>query len=204
MREILKLLHPYCPFITEELWTHYKRDDESLLISTDWPKGDKNMIQDNIENEIQVLMDIITAIRNIRASLNVPPGKEANLTIRGDAKTCKALSKHKGYLQRLAKLEKIKMGEKEKKPHKSATAVIKGLELFVPLAGLIDINKEIERLEKQIQDKKGRLSAVDRKLENKNFVERAPENVINHEREKQLNYKTDLKKLEKNLESLQI
>ena len=96
------------------------------------------------------------------------------------------------------------MGEKEKKPHKSATAVIKGLELFVPLAGLIDINKEIERLEKQIQDMNGRLSAVAQKLENKNFVKRAPENVINNEREKQQNYKTDLIKLQKNLASLQI
>ena len=69
------------------------------------------------------------------------------------------------------------------KPPQSATAVVEGLELFVPLAGLIDLNKEIERLGKQIQDMEGRLSAVLRKLENKNFVERAPENIINHERD---------------------
>ena len=104
----------------------------------------------------------------------------------------------------LAKLEKIQMGEKEKKPPKSATAVIKGLELFVPLAGLIDINKEIERLNKQITDMNGRLTAVNRKLENKNFVNNAPENIINHERKKQQNYKADLSKLQQNLESLEI
>ena len=96
------------------------------------------------------------------------------------------------------------MGEKEKKPPQSATAVIKGLELFVPLAGLIDINKEIKRLEKQIQDTSGRLSAVNRKLENKNFVDRAPKNVISHERQKQQSYKADLIKLQQNMESLQI
>ena len=78
------------------------------------------------------------------------------------------------------------------------------MELFVPLAGLIDINKEIGRLENQIQDITGRLAAVNRKLENKNFVERAPENIINHEKEKKYNYENDLSKLHQNLESLQI
>ena len=78
------------------------------------------------------------------------------------------------------------------------------MELFVPLAGLIDINKEIGRLENQIQDMNGRLAAVNRKLENKNFVERAPENIINHEKEKKHNYENDLSKLQQNLDSLQI
>ena len=96
------------------------------------------------------------------------------------------------------------MGEKQTKPPKSATAVIKGLELFVPLAGLIDINKEIERLEKQIEDMNGRLKSVNNKLQNKNFIDRAPKNVINHERNKQKNYETDLAKLQNNLQSLQI
>ena len=77
------------------------------------------------------------------------------------------------------------------------------MELFVPLAGLIDLSKEIDRLERQIQNMKGRLSAVSRKLENKNFVERAPENVINHERDKMQKYESDLSKLQQNLEALQ-
>jgi len=204
MREILKLLHPYCPFITEELWSYLKTENDNMMVSTSWPKADLGMIENNIENEIQILMDVISAVRNIRASLNVSPGKEATLTIRGKTKTCKALTKYEGYLQRMAKLEKIYMGHKEEKPPKSATTVIKGLELFVPLAGLIDINKEIERLEKQIQDMNGRLTAVNRKLKNKNFVDRAPENVISHERKKQENYKADLSNLQKNLESLKI
>jgi valyl-tRNA synthetase len=79
---------------------------------------------------------------------------------------------------------------------------VKGLEIFVPLAGLIDINKEVERLEKQIQDMEGRLNAVSRKLDNQNFVERAPEDVITHERNKMQNYQADLSKLLQNLESL--
>jgi valyl-tRNA synthetase len=204
MREILKLLHPFCPFITEELWSHFQANKDSLLISTTWPQADIKMMDKKIENEIQILMDVIIAVRNIRASLNVSPGKEASLTIRGDAKICQALSKHKDYLRRLAKLEEIKMGEKEEKPPQSATAVVRGLELFVPLADLIDINKEMKRLEKQIQDINGRLISVNSKLDNKNFIDRAPKNVINHERRKQQNYETDLIKLQQNVESLQI
>jgi valyl-tRNA synthetase len=204
IREILKLLHPYCPYITEELWSHFKMEEEKMMISTTWPASDPNIIQDNVENEIQILMEVISAVRNIRASLNVPPGKEANLTIRGKTEICSILKQYKGYLHRLAKLGKIKMGENEEKPPQSATAVVRGLELFVPLSGLIDINKEIERLEKQIKDMHGRLTAIGRKLGNKNFVERAPENIISHELNKQQNYEIDLSKLKQNLKSLKI
>ena len=203
MRKILKLLHPYCPFITEELWGCFKFQDEELLISTLWPAVDSSQIDKNVESEIQILMDVITAVRNIRASLNVSPGKEASLTIRGDEKKCNILRSNENYLRRLAKLEDIQSGEKVEKPAQSATAVVQGMELFVPLAGLIDLSKEIDRLERQIQDMKGRLSAVSRKLENKKFVERAPENVISHERDKMQKYESDLSKLQKNLETLQ-
>ena len=155
------------------------------------------------EHEIQILMDVITAIRNIRASLNVSPGKEASLTIRGDDKKCNMLRSNENYLQRLAKLDDIQSGEKAEKPAQSATAVVQGMELFVPLSGLIDLSKEIDRLERQIQDMNGRLNAVSQKLGNKKFVERAPENVISHERDKMQKYESDLSKLQKNLEALQ-
>ena len=202
MRKILKLLHPYCPFITEELWDCFKVPDEDLLISALWPEVDSSQIDKNIDSEIQILMDVISAIRNIRASLNVSPGKEANLTIRGDEKKCIMLCANENYLQRLAKLDVIKSGEKAVKPAQSATAVVEGLELFVPLTNLIDLNKEIDRLRKQIKDMEGRLNAVSRKLENTNFVQRAPENVISHERDKMQKYESDLSKLQQNLETL--
>jgi valyl-tRNA synthetase len=202
MRIILKLLHPYAPFITEELWASFKNPDENLLISESWSESESKRINTDIEQEIQILMDVISAIRNIRASLNVSPAKEADLSIRGNENMCDSLCKNENYLQRLAKLNDIRFGENIAKPPQSATAVVKGLEIFVPLAGLIDINKEIERLEKQIQDMEGRLNAVSRKLDNQNFVERAPEDVITHERNKMQNYQADLSKLLQNLESL--
>ena len=110
---------------------------------------------------------------------------------------------NENYLKHLAKIDEIESGETVEKPAQSATAVVHGLELFVPLAGLININKEVDRLKKQIQDMEGRLKAVTQKLENKNFVKRAPKNVISHERDKMQKYESDLFKLQQNIETLQ-
>jgi valyl-tRNA synthetase len=203
IREILKLLHPYCPFITEELWSYFKLEKEKMLINTSWPISESNKINEDIENNIQLLMDSISSIRNMRSSLNVSPSKEADLIIRGNKKLCTKLEKNIIYLQKLAKLNEIKIGANEQKPPQSSTAVIQGLELFLPLADLIDVSKEIGRLEKQIEDLNGRLSSVNNKLKNENFVDRAPKNIIDHERQKQKNYKNDLLKLQKNMASLQ-
>jgi valyl-tRNA synthetase len=204
IREILKLLHPYCPFITEELWNSFKRDEEPLLISAAWPVADIQQINEKTERDIQLLMEIITAVRNMRSSLNVSPGKVANLIVRGDSELCASMNRQADYLHRLAKLDSIEMGTHKEKPDQSSTAVVQGLELFLPLEGLIDISTEIGRLEKQITDMEGRLNAVSRKLDNENFVNRAPENVVTHERKKQEGYQSDLHKLRENLEALQI
>ena len=140
----------------------------------------------------------------IRASLNVSPAKEADLSIRGQKTIYDSLCKNENYLKRLVKLGDIQFGEKVEKPAQSATAVVKGLEIFVPLAGLIDINKEIDRLEKQIENIEGRLKSVTQKLDNDSFVSRAPEEVVSHERKKQEGYQSDLTKLQQNLEALQL
>ncbi len=202
IREILKLLHPYSPYISEELWSSFKKTNEKLLITSPWPKVDNNKINLTVEDEVSLVMDVIASVRNIRASLNISPSKEADLVIRGSKKKCDGISKSNKYLQRLAKISSIQFGEKIDKPEQSATAVIQGLEIFVPLSGLIDINKEINRLEKQIQDMNGRLRSVSSKLDNTNFINRAPEKVINHEKDKMQKYQSDLLKLQNNLESL--
>ena len=107
MRIILKLLHPYSPFITEELWVSFKNPEEKLLISETWPLSDSKWINNDVEQDVQILMDVISAVRNIRASLNVSPAKEADLSIRGSKNTCDTLCKNENYIQRLAKLDAI-------------------------------------------------------------------------------------------------
>ena len=105
-------------------------------------------------------------------------------------------------LERLVNIKKINSGEGIDKPAQSAVGVIQNLEFFIPLSGLIDINKEIERLQKQANDLEGRLRAVNKKLNNENFIKRAPNDVVKHEKTKQSDYQNSLTKLLENLNSL--
>ena len=202
LKSILKLLHPYTPYITEELWSQFKLDDESMLITSAWPTVDESFINNEVEGEIQLLTQVISRIRNVRASLNISPGKRANLFARGDDALTQILQTHQAYLDRLVKIDDLQYGSNIDKPSQSATAVVQGMELFIPLADLIDIDDEIERLEKQISDMKGRLAAVNGKLSNANFVDRAPEDVVANEKRKQAEYQSSLEKLQDNLNSL--
>jgi valyl-tRNA synthetase len=202
LKSILKLLHPYTPYITEELWSQFKSDDESMLITSAWPTVDESFINDEVEGEIQLLTQVISRIRNVRASLNISPGKRANLVARGDEALTQILQTHQVYLDRLVKIDDLQYGSDILKPSQSATVVVQGMELFIPLADLIDIDDEIERLAKQISDMKGRLGAVNGKLSNTNFVARAPEDVVDNEKRKQTEYQSSLEKLQENLNSL--
>ena len=140
--------------------------------------------------------------RNIKASLNIPPSKTINLYVRGPEKETNLIEKNITLLNRLANIDSIKAGPDIKKPNQSATAIMKNIELFIPLKGLIDLNQEIARLEKQIEDMNGRLNAINKKLDNQNFVDRAPKDVVAHEKNKKADYEQQLNKIQDNLQSL--
>jgi len=203
LRAILKLLHPYTPFITEKLWKTFSRKDDCLLISSMWPESDSNKINDNAENEMKLIMATISTIRNIRSNLNVSPSRTAPLFVRGESELTSILKSQEEYLERLVKVNELTVGEKLEKPAQSATGIVNQMELFIPLKGLIDIDHEVERLEKQIADFNGRLGSVNGKLNNENFVARAPESVVANEKRKQSEYVDSIKKLEENLKSIQ-
>jgi valyl-tRNA synthetase len=114
------------------------------------------------------------------------------------------LQTHHVYLDRLVKIDDLQCGSDVEKPSLSATAVVQGMELYIPLAGLINIDDEVKRLEKQISDMKGRLGTVNGKLGNANFVDRAPEDVVANEKRKLAEYQSSLEKLQENLASLKI
>ena len=122
---------------------------------------------------------------------------------RGPKLETNIIENHLNLLNRIAKIEQIKSGEDLSKPKQSATAVVDKIEIFIPLKGLIDIDKEVERLNKQVQDMQGRLNAIYKKLNNPNFVKRAPEDVVVNEKNKKLNYENILEKLKNNLQSLE-
>ena len=147
-------------------------------------------------------MQIITSIRNIKSELNISPKKEADLICRGKEKQTKIIQENMQYFQSLAKIVNISCGENIDKPSQSATSVINDVEIFLPLANLINIEIEIERLQAKINDIQARMRSVKKKLDNSNFVKNAPQNIVEHEKNKFNMYNKDYEKLKINLSNL--
>ncbi|MDC1050849.1 valine--tRNA ligase [Candidatus Marinimicrobia bacterium] len=202
LRNTLKLLHPYAPFITEEIWSYFKNKDEDILVNSSWPESNKELISKKNEDEMQFIMMIISSVRNMKSELSISPKKEVELICRGSDKKTKVIVDNKKYLESLIKVTKINAATKVDKPNQSATAVIQDVEIFLPLAGLIDINKEVSRLKTKIADLEGRMKSVRGKLDNANFIKRAPKEIVQHEQNKYDNYKSDYDKLVENHNSL--
>ena len=202
IKSIITLLHPYTPFITEELWSYFKENSQSDLIISSWIKPKAFKKSKNIQKEMDFLKSIVTSIRSIRSRMNVPFSKKVDLTVRCDKKVEVTFNNHKSLITSLANLNNISLGEKIERPSQSSTAVVEGAELFVPLGGLIDIDEEKARMEKRILEINRLLSSINGKLANENFINRAPESVIMKEKSN-LNKLTDeLEKVNSNLKIL--
>jgi len=202
LQGILKLLHPYAPFITEELWHHFRGEDNTDLIVAQWPELQSKLINKNIEADMKLLQEVITAVRTIRSRMNVPPAKRADLVVRGSESALNKIRQHVGVIKSLARLENVNSGTDLAKPAHSATAVVGNMELFIPLAGLIDLELERTRLEKRFSELNGHLAGVQKKLVNQNFIDRAPEQVVARERQKVVDFNSELEKIKFNLEML--
>ena len=203
VRTILALLHPYAPFISEELWSYFKEDGERDLMVSSWPVMANELVDKNTESDMELLKDMVTAIRSIRSRMNVPPLKIAELIVRCSEDKETFIKNHLALLQALTKIDKPKFGKSIKKPDQSATAVVHGMELYIPLGGLVDLNQERERMEKREAEIQKLISGINGKLSNENFVNRAPDHVVNHERSKLDSLTEELEKVTTNLETLQ-
>lgn len=207
MKGILQLLHPFIPFITEELWFKIRneRDPESVMISH-WPVEILAFLDDAAEDAIEVIQELIGAVRNIRGEMNVAPTKTANLVIAKSGKNGlnpDLILANKPYFEQLAKVNRLEFRTKEERPKKSATAIVQQTEIYVPLEGLIDFDVERARLEKEIGRVEKQLEGMNRKLQNRDFLSRAPDDVIAREKKKKGDFETSLQKLKLNLESLE-
>jgi valyl-tRNA synthetase len=203
LRNILKLLHPYAPFISEEIWQSLKAADEPDIMVAPWPDA-KDIATDAMAvKEMELLMQTITAIRTIRSEMKVPPAQKANVLIGGGTRAQRELLiEHRNDLQHLAKIRDLNISEIVEQPALSSSAVVRGIEIYVSLEGLIDINKERERLEKDIAAYEGRIRAASAKLGNPGFTARAPEQVVEHERKKLKDYQETLFVLKENYSKL--
>jgi len=160
----LRLLHPFMPFITEEIWHKLETRDarcETIMLSK-WPKADKNLISESIEEEMTVVKDIVRAIRNIRATLNIPHSKELTAHVVTEKKIGAGQVE---YIKSLAKLEKIEITAKiSKKIEGSAAAVLPDISIYVPLKGIIDLNKEVERLKEKTAKLDGDIAQIKERI----------------------------------------
>lgn len=198
----MKLLHPFMPFITEEIYTHLVNDDITIMLSK-WPeyRGDYSFPQQ--EKAMQLIMDAIKNIRNIRAGMNVPPSKKAKIVFVTNGSEAEILQSGKAFFERLASAsEVIVQPDKAGIPSNAVAAIIHGAEIFIPLEELVDVEKEIERLMKEKANLEKELERVNSKLGNEGFVAKAPPKLIEEEKAKKLKYQEMYDKTVERLEGL--
>jgi valyl-tRNA synthetase len=202
--ETLKLLHPFMPFVTEEIWQHLsEREAGESIMKSPWPAFDTSLISAKTDGEMEFLQSVISAVRTVRSEMNLPPAKDVPLVVNcHDEAKLKVLEANRSSLERMAKINSLSLGTDLAKPGYSASSVVQGQEVFIPLEGLIDVDVERSRLEKEITRLEGQLKAVLAKLDNPNFAGKAPADVIQKERDKQENFQQTIVKLKASLEQL--
>lgn len=191
----LRLIHPFMPFITEEIWQHLPHEGDTITLA-EWPKYEAALEQPQAVAEMNLLMDVIRAVRNVRAEVNVPMSKKVELIIKAASEeTLNIIANNDNYIGRFCNTSSFEAGLEPNTPDKVMSAVITGAELLLPLAGLIDIEQEIIRLEKEVQTLNSEVERVEKKLGNQGFVAKAPAKVIEEERAKQADYSAKREKV---------
>lgn len=180
----MKLLHPYMPFITEEIYQCLPHEAESIMISK-WPVADESLIDPEAERGMNAIMDSIKAIRNMRAEVNANPGKKIPAIMLVSEDLREVVTHNDSYIKLLGGIDNLELrplnGEK---PENAMAAVVTGIEVYLPLAGLIDVEKETQRLSKELAAMEKDLQRAGGKLNNAGFLAKAPEDVIAKERAK--------------------
>lgn len=180
----MKLLHPYMPFITEEIYQCLPHEAESIMISK-WPVADESLVDPEAERGMNAIMDSIKAIRNMRAEVNANPGKKIPAIMLVSEDLREVVAHNDSYIKLLGGIDNLELrplnGEK---PENAMAAVVTGIEVYLPLAGLIDVEKETQRLSKELATMEKDLQRAGGKLNNAGFLAKAPEDVIAKERAK--------------------
>jgi valyl-tRNA synthetase len=205
LEAILRLGHPFMPFITEAIWQSLPVPQSGAvhtILNRPFPKPDPAWGDGEAEAVVGLLQVAIGAVRNIRSEMNVPPEKKAKLFVRGNSEKCKIIQKYSVYFDRLANIESVAVHPAGEKPREAATGLAGGIELFVPLEGLIDVKVEKERLGKEIGRIGDLLKGLEGKLSNAEFMKKAPQEVVDKERQKKIDFEEKLAKLGQHLKAL--
>lgn len=186
--KILKLLHPIMPFVTEEIWQHLPHEGETIMRSS-WPKTAGEWNDPAAEKHMTILQNVIRSVRNIRSEMNVAPKKPIEIRIKAETEELtEILTENKFYLEKFCNPSSLQVGTEIQVPEKAVSSVVTGADIYLPLAGLINIEDETNRLEKELEKMNAEVARVHKKLSNPHFVNKAPEPVVNKEREKEKDY----------------
>lgn len=201
LKNTVQLLHPYMPFITEEIWQRLPHDGETIMLAP-WPTpaGLASPAEEKIMNTI---MDIITEIRVMRSEKDVPPGRKITAVCQAQPELLEQLKASQAEIMNLAGLESLTLEEPGQRPEKAMSAVVEGVNIFLPLAGMVDLEAEIARIEKELEQAQKELQRAENKLKNEGFIAKAPKEVVEKEREKVSSYQSTVQRLEKLLQEMQ-
>ncbi len=203
--QMLRMLHPIMPFVTEEIWqTLQPRKDGESISTMAFPEGNGASISEGTEKHFTLMQESIEAIRRMRSEANLPPSKEITVSISAESEESLAVYNQTGaLLKRLARITTLHAATSTEKPSLSKTEVVQRNEIHIHLEGLIDVDKEKEKTEKEIQRLEGMIVGTGKKLANERFVQNAPEDVVQKEREKLANFQDTVKMLKETLEKLE-
>jgi valyl-tRNA synthetase len=201
---LMKLLHPFMPFITEEIWHRIKtRKSKDAIVISEWPELNENLIDRDSVQLFSLLQKIVSSIRNIQAEMGVSPKAELSIVIKPkNPSLMDTLESAAWVFEKLLSVKSIAIQTEAEKPKASASAIVDGNEIYIPLEGLIDLEKERDRIQKEIDKTRGFLISVEKKLSNEQFVQNAPDAVVKREHDKKSDANSKLKKLEALLKDL--
>ncbi len=200
LRKLLKLWHPFTPFVTEVLWKEL--DQPELLIESPWPRSEKSLIRPTKEKEFSLIREIISGIRNLRAKAKIEPAKRIKAILSAGSKE-KLISENQEIIKTLARLENLEIHKKLiSKPAKSLSKFLDKLEIYLPLEGLKDLKQEKERLNKELSELQCYQASLDKKLANKQFISNAPKEVVEKEKAKYTEATKKIKKIKSQLKNL--
>lgn len=200
--QTLRLLHPIMPFVTEEIWEHIPHEGESLVIA-DYPETSTEFEDDSAITNMEMLIDLIRSVRSIRLEANRPLSKKIDVLIKTKSEKEKTfLLENRSFIERFCNPNELTIDTEVEVPGEVKSAVISGAVVYLPLAGLVDIKEEIERLEQEKKKWQEEIDRVKKKLANEKFVNNAPEKIVNAEKEKGMDYKDKYDAVSNQIEKL--
>jgi len=197
--QIIIILHPFVPFVTEAIWNHM--DGKSMLIKKDWPVPEKKLKFAKEKTEINIVKALIAEIRTLRAGSNVDITKKVDAIIYA-GKNESLIREKSEIIKKLAHLEKLDIEKSGFKVENALSSVVKDIEIYLPLKGLIDVDKERAKLKKEVEEAKKLIFSIEAKLKNEGFLKNAPKEVVEREKNRKEEFLEKLKKLENQLENL--